>query len=137
MKSAPVRVAWRENSDGRKPLINPATGRAAASDTPNTWGTWKAADKRAQRFRNGLPSGVGIVLGGDEWSGRLAALWRRSGWLHGPPEAVFRYRDEAARQLHRTLPRRRASRPVPLSRLGQGRFARRGARPARLPVLRG
>lgn len=51
LKDAPIWVAWQENSDGRKMPVNPSTGRAAKSDSPNTWGTRKAAEKRAQNAR--------------------------------------------------------------------------------------
>jgi len=51
LKDAPIWVAWRENSDGRKLPVNPSTGRAAKSDSPDTWGTRKAAERRAQNAR--------------------------------------------------------------------------------------
>lgn len=51
LKEAPIWVAWRENSDGRKLPVNPSTGRAAKSDSPGTWGSRKAAHKRAQNAR--------------------------------------------------------------------------------------
>lgn len=51
LKDAPIWVAWRENGDGRKLPVNPATGRAAKSDSPDTWGSRKAAHKRAQNAR--------------------------------------------------------------------------------------
>ncbi len=62
LKDAPIWVAWRENSDGRKLPVNPATGRAAKSDSPDTWGSWKAAHQCAQGHRNGRPAGLGIMF---------------------------------------------------------------------------
>ena len=53
---------WRENAAGRKLPLNPATGRAAASDNPETWGTRKAAERRAQKLNNGRPSGLGVMF---------------------------------------------------------------------------
>ncbi|MBJ3775667.1 phage/plasmid primase, P4 family [Acuticoccus mangrovi] len=51
LKEAPIWVAWRENSNGRKLPVNPSTGCAAKSDSPDTWGSRKAAHKRAQNAR--------------------------------------------------------------------------------------
>ena len=62
IKDVPIWVAWQQTDDGRKLPINPATGRAAKSDSPETWGTRKAALRRAQRLQKGRLAGVGIMF---------------------------------------------------------------------------
>lgn len=71
LSEAPIWVAWQETGEGRKLPLNPATGRAAASDNPKTWGTRKAADRRSQKLKNGRPSGLGVMF---------AALPQVDGW---------------------------------------------------------
>ena len=94
LKNAPIWVAWRENADGRKPPVNPATGRAAKSDGPDTWGTRKAAQRRAQnaRWRREKTGnfGVGVMLGNT--SGLDG--WRLCGVdLDGCTDRLKRYAD--------------------------------------------
>ena len=67
----PIWVSWRADDKGRKLPLNPATGRAAASDDPASWATRKAAQRRAQRLGEGQTGGVGVML---------AAMPERAGW---------------------------------------------------------
>nr|WP_306266468.1 phage/plasmid primase, P4 family [Pararhizobium sp. IMCC3301] len=67
LADALIWVAWRETNEGRKLPVNPATGRAAKSDDPDSWGTRKAAYKRTQNSRWKREKtgqvGVGVMFG--------------------------------------------------------------------------
>jgi hypothetical protein len=62
LTDTPIWVAWQQTDDGRKLPINPATGRAAKSDSPDTWGSRKAALRRAERLQKGRLAGVGVMF---------------------------------------------------------------------------
>jgi putative DNA primase/helicase len=100
LKRASVWVTWRETDDGRKLPVNPATGRAAKSDSPDTWANHEAAHKRAQnpRWRREKVGnvGVGVVLG--ETSGLDG--WRLCGVdLDGCTGRLKRYSDTVVKRF--------------------------------------